>query len=251
MRRMAEGLGRAWEDTTLAGAEFWRRIAPLRRLIRAQGMRGRRHPLVWGTLYVLLFCPLSMAVLDRPLAWALKTRVHGDIEGFFNTVTNLGRAEFYLVPAALMLLFCLWRARRAVLPERRRFWRELAWKPGFVVLTMALAGILQNLLKVGIGRIRPRLLFEQGLYGFIPFNHHWATNSFPSGHSQAIWSAMGALCLLAPRHRALWVTVALLVAISRIALTVHFLSDVVAGSWLGLAVTLILADRLRRRGVAL
>jgi len=55
------------------------------------------------------------------------------------------------------------------------------------------AVLLVNLLKYLIGRIRPRHLFEQGLYGFSPLNTQWGMNSFPSGHSQAIFAAMAKL----------------------------------------------------------
>jgi membrane-associated phospholipid phosphatase len=57
--------------------------------------------------------------------------------------------------------------------------------------------------------------------------------------------------ILAPRHAALWAVVAVLVAASRVATTVHFLSDAVAGSWLGVYGALLVAEALRRRGIKL
>lgn len=224
--------------------EIWWRSEALR--------QGVRHaPLTWGTIAVALFCPLSMALFDRPLALALKAHLGGDLEGFFKTVTNLGLAGFYLIPAGLLWLGLTVKARRCLLPDQRRRWRELAWRPGYLFLAVGITGLIENLVKVLVGRARPRLLFDNGFYGFHPFAHDWAMNSFPSGHSQAIWAAMTALAILVPRYNLLWWLVALLVAASRVATTVHFLSDAVAGSWLGLAGAVLIARALKARGIKL
>ena len=234
-------LGIVWEDALL-------RTAPLRQGVR-HGLR--QAPLTWGTILVALFCPLSMALFDRPLALFLKAHLGGDLEGFFKVVTNLGLAEYYLVPAGLLWLGFALKARRCLLPDQRRRWRELAWRPGFVFLAVAVTGLIENAVKMVVGRARPRLLFDTGFYGFHPLSHDWATNSFPSGHSQAAWAAMTALVILSPRYDLLWLLVAVLVAASRVATTVHFLSDAVAGSWLGLAGAVVIARGLRARGIKL
>ena len=84
--------------------------------------------------------------------------------------------------------------------------------------------------------------------------------SFPSGHASAGIASLGAVAVLVaerlPTHRArvwLWVvTLVLGVAVgsSRIALNVHYVSDVVAGWCLGLAWLagcLLVRDGVRRR----
>lgn len=236
-----ERFGVVWED-------IWLRSCAL---IHGVRHRVRQAPLTWLTVLVALFCPLSMAVVDRPLAFALKAHLGGDLEGFFKTITNLGLAEYSLVPAGLLWLGLTCKARRCLLPDQRRRWIELAWRPGYLFLAVAVTGLIENVVKVLVGRARPRLLFDTGFYGFHPFAHDWALNSFPSGHSQAIWAAMTALVVLVPRYDLLWLLVAVLVAASRVATTVHFLSDAVAGSWLGLAGAMVIARALRARGIKL
>jgi membrane-associated phospholipid phosphatase len=239
----------AWiEEAGLHARRWGKRAAPL---LARQRRRLQAGPLTWGTLWVALFCALAMAVLDRPLALFLKARVGGDVEGFFRVVTGLGAAELYLVPAVLACLACVAAMLRAPTAEARRRWRALAWKPGYVVLTMAVSGLMSTAIKGTAGRMRPRLLFEDGLYGFAPFSRDWSLNSFPSGHSQAAWAAMTALLFLAPRHAALWLLIAVLVATSRVMLTVHYLSDAVAGSWIGFAAAVLVARLLTARGVVL
>lgn len=246
---LPDRLAQVWEDSTLRAGEWWRWAAPMRSAASGQAERTGRHPLAWGSLYVALFCLLSILLIDRPLALFLKAHVHGDAEGFFRVVTELGRAEYYMVPAALLWLGATLMARRALDPIRRQRLREWAWRPAFLFLSIAGSGLVGTVVKHALGRARPRLLFEQGFYGFHPFSHDWALNSFPSGHSQTAWAAMAALVLLAPRYDLLWLMIAVLVAASRVALTVHFLGDVVAGSWLGFAGTLVMAGYLRQRGV--
>lgn len=132
--------------------------------------------------------------------------------------------------------------------QRRGHWWHLAVPPGFLFLSIALSGLISNAIKFSLGRLRPRYWFDQGIYGFEPFNSHWGMNSFPSGHSQAAFAAMTALVVILPRHAALWLTVAALVAVSRVVTTVHWLSDAVGGSWLAICVTILLARWFRARG---
>lgn len=246
---LVERAGLAWEGLALAAADSWRRMAPLRRLLAGHAAQVRRWPLAWSFAYVAAFCLFSIAVIDRPLAWFLKTHVGGEIEGFFKIVTRLGEAQLYLVPAGLAWGGLLAASLRAASHAARERWRRLSFAPAFLFLSIALSGVISNALKWGIGRYRPRYLFEQGVYGFAPFNTEWGMNSFPSGHSQAGFAAMTALMIIFPRYDAFWLLIAVLVAASRVVTTVHYLSDAVAGSWLAVCVTVLLARALRRRGI--
>lgn len=117
----------------------------------------------------------------------------------------------------------------------------IAWRRGapklavFLIVTSIGGGIVDTLVKIAVGRPRPR------------FDEPIATafgNSFPSGHSMSSLICYGAvllfaLPLLAPRWRriaigltALWVG---LIGLSRLALGVHFISDVLGGYALGAA----------------
>jgi len=135
--------------------------------------------------------------------------------------------------AALVLVIWLARAGR---------W-PLAW---WVAVTMAAGGVLGGVLKLLVGRHRPDLLDPVA---------RAAGYSFPSGH--ALNNALGAAVFLivllpytADRPRArfwLWagaIVIPLITCVSRVALGVHWTSDVVAGCLLGVAVALIAHHRL-------
>jgi membrane-associated phospholipid phosphatase len=238
----------AWEGFCLATADLWRQAAPLREAAARQCTRTRAWPLVWSFVYVVAFCALSYAVIDRPLARSLKAHVDGDIEGFFRIVTRLGEAQLYLIPAALTwggLMLASWRAASLATRERLRRW---AVAPGFMFVSMAASGLISNAIKFSLGRYRPRYLFDQDLYGFNFFSRAWGMNSFPSGHSQAAFAAMVALLIIFPRYNVMWLAIAVLVAMSRVIITVHYLSDAVAGSWLAICVAVVTVRLFRARG---
>jgi membrane-associated phospholipid phosphatase len=207
---------------------------------------GRRL-LAWGTALVLLACTLSFFFLDRALAFAIKAAMGGGPEAFFEQVTKLGKAELYLIPSGVLFVALLALARWRHSERLQR----LAALPAFVFAAMAISGIAGNIIKTLLGRYRPRYLFDEGLYGFAGVSHQWAMNSFPSGHTQAAFAAMTALALLYPRLQAAFFALAVMVGASRVLLTVHYLSDVLGGAWLGMGTALALHRWLRSRGVAL
>jgi undecaprenyl-diphosphatase len=175
--------------------------------------------LVFAVLVLLVrmrWLPLSS--VDRGLAAALNEAVAGHRPAVtaLEFVTRLGSHAVlgWLVAIATVLLVVRHRFRLA----------------GYLLVTGAGALILDPALKHAVGRLRPVV------------EHPVATgggNSFPSGHALASIIVYGALLLvfapaLSRRARRL-VTVAvavLIVAIgcTRLALGVHFLSDVV-GAW--------------------
>jgi len=242
---MLDPLVRLWERA----AELWHGTAGLRQALTRQVRRSRGRPLLWTTLYAALVIALGYVALDRPLAWWAKAHVTGEAEGFWKTVTTLGLGGIWLVPSGLIWVGLMLAWRAAPLQEVRARLGRMAWVPGFFFVAVAGSGLLNTLIKVLIGRTRPKMLFEDGVYSFVPLTHAYATNSFPSGHSQAAFAAMTALTLIFPRYDIAFITVAVLVTASRVLTSVHFLSDAVMGAWLGAVFTLALHRLLLKRGI--
>ncbi len=210
----------------------------------------RRFPLSISLLIAVVVCVVGIVALDLPIAQWMKAHAGETTLAVFVGVSKIGEAQYYLVPSGLLALWCLWRVRRSVAAERALWQRRLV-APAYMFLTIASSGIVVNVLKVMIGRLRPRHFFADGLYGFEPFNTVWSMNSFPSGHSQAAFAAFAALAFIFPRWAVLWLSVAVLVAFSRIVITVHYFSDTVAGAWIGVAAAVLLARYCDRRGWSL
>lgn len=192
---------------------------------------------------------LTMTAIDRPLALYLKGEVEGAPFAIWEAMAWVGDAKAYVIGA----LLCLAGAWCVHLLSRQ----EATAKTALAVCryaVLALAGLAAsgatiNLMKIMMGRLRPKFLnWEHPRYGFEPFNFDLNNNTFPSGHAQTMGAVTVVLCLAFPRYRAIFVTIGATVSLSRVMINAHFLSDILAGAFIGAAMTLYLAPRLRLRG---
>jgi membrane-associated phospholipid phosphatase len=83
-----------------------------------------------------------------------------------------------------------------------------------------------------LGRSRPELLFNDGLYGFYGLKLSSKFWSFPSGHTSTIMGFVFGLCIVFPRDMYAFILTGFTIATSRILLTHHFLSDVLMATYL-------------------
>lgn len=144
------------------------------------------------------------------------------------------RSPKYIIGAMLLLI-----GLHVILPKRYAFCEP--HKPLFVLLSFAAGpGLVVEILKFLIGRVRPRNLLEfGGNADFTPvwqFSAECARNcSFPSGEAAAAAAALSLLVFVPARLR--WsasialTPVLMLIAFNRVLFGAHFLSDVVLG-WL-------------------
>jgi len=106
------------------------------------------------------------------------------------------------------------------------------------LLASFIAGsIVLHLIKIFLGRRRPRDDFEHGLYGFRYFTWELQYDSFPSGHAMTIFSVAMILSAIMPSFTALWLALALVLGLTRALLTAHFLADVMIGAAIGIIAT--------------
>lgn len=114
------------------------------------------------------------------------------------------------------------------------------------VLAIAAANLLLTesikiQLKFAFGRSWPETwvrnnpsFIRDGVYGFNPFHGGPGYASFPSGHTAAICALMSVLWICYPRFRLLYAGCIIVVAIGLVGANFHFLSDVIAGAFLGI-----------------
>lgn len=104
----------------------------------------------------------------------------------------------------------------------------------YICVSCSIAIIIGEGLKYLLGRFRPVMLFEHGLYGLHFFSSDWAFNSTPSGHTYRAFSILTALSLLYRRFTGIFIFIALLIGASRVFVTAHYPSDVVFGAFIGI-----------------
>jgi membrane-associated phospholipid phosphatase len=121
----------------------------------------------------------------------------------------------------------------------------------FVFLSLSITGIFITLLKWITGRHRPIDLFNHGYSGFDYFGVGYALTSFPSGHAQTAFTLATALTILFPRWGIPLFVFAGTVSVSRIILTSHYLSDVIAGAGVGILCTMAVKYFFDRKQIKL
>lgn len=191
---------------------------------------GRRHGLTI-LLFTTLFCIGSWFVLDIPAVMYFRQFTDVRWIGFWKAVTRAGQSEWYLI--AGMLIYVVFRKKN----------RRASRAGLFLFSSVAVSGLAADLLKMIAGRARPKLLFNQGIYGFDGFHIEHVWTSFPSGHSATGLGVAVTLSLLFPRYRPAFMATGVLIAVSRVVLCQHYPSDVVAGSVLGAATAILLYQR--------
>lgn len=103
------------------------------------------------------------------------------------------------------------------------------------LLALAISQIIVHSLKRLLNRERPYKILEQ----LNTFGIDLSDYSFPSGHTTASFSLATSLALNNPRFSIIVLVLAMLIAISRIYLGVHYPTDVAAGIILGVGSAIV------------
>jgi undecaprenyl-diphosphatase len=200
------------------------------------------------TLAAIALIAETMVFADAPII-RLVLRLPEGVVVAFNWMTDFGKSVRFLVPIAVMLAAIATLALPALTSASQRVLAAIAVRLGFLFVAIALPGLIFTIVKRLIGRARP-------LVGgsLDPFLHHpgWSVEyaSLPSGHATdaaAVATAVGALW---PQTRPLMWAYAALIALSRVVLTAHYPSDVIAGVIVGAAGALLVRDWFAARGLA-
>ncbi|ADU31565.1 phosphatase PAP2 family protein [Evansella cellulosilytica] len=129
-------------------------------------------------------------------------------------ITHLGGARFTILFCVITLIF---------------FQNELKAIAIISSLSLACSHALAIMIKKIVPRLRPYLAIN---YSYVAKNP-LKDSSFPSGHTTAIFSLLLPYMFFANILIPILLPIAILVAISRITIGLHYPSDVIAGAFLG------------------
>jgi membrane-associated phospholipid phosphatase len=232
MRTSVLRLGKVWSNGVPSAAA--RRFAAL-------------WPLWASAVVLIVFCAVGLDSVS--VGWV--RNFPRPVTAFFQWLTHFGKSGWLLFPSGLfclVLLLCDWRvvSRRVAAA-----WTEIGLIVAFGFLSIAGAGIVINIIKQFVGRGRPVVFESDGAFSLVPFRFDYAQASFPSGHATTMGALAVVIAVIAPRARWPAFTVCAVVASSRVFVSAHYPSDVVAGFLLGGAFAWFYALALAQAGTAL
>jgi membrane-associated phospholipid phosphatase len=188
---------------------------------------------------------LIMLFVDVPAIRAAK-QAPAWLVAAFRFATDLGLAGWFLVPLGTALLVIALVTSPSLTRTSQLVLASLSVRLGFLFLAIALPGLVVTIAKRIVGRARPVVAGEDAfLYKFFLWRVEYA--SFPSGHATTAFAAAIAFGALWPRLRPLLWTYAIVIALSRVVVTAHHPSDVVAGAIAGVVGALLVRDWLAAR----
>ncbi len=193
---------------------------------------------------------IAITWFDEPLALYLHEFEQEQWFRFFVRITDLANGMIWYSVAAVMLAITLARRRLtpAALPPLKFTQQVRAW--AFMVVAMGTSGVILHLIKIMVGRERPRILFAGGDAAYAPLTFDIDASSFPSGHTQSICAAMLALAFIFPPARYLCLIIALMVSASRVIIGAHYLGDVIGGAFVGIAAVILWRAWFEKNGVS-
>ena len=184
-----------------------------------------------GFLVTAALVAFSFRFLDAGIALWFRDLLRSDPQlwGYTSRIPDL------LLPTVLVLSAVLWtmylrRVRRGNRDEKTRFYLLSG-------TALPAAFIAKAALKLLFGRMNTRVwLAKGGGLSFRWFHGGGEYGSFPSGH-MAVFAALAASCwLFFPKYRVASLAAITALGFALVATDYHYLSDVIAGGYLGLAV---------------
>ncbi|HEY0265951.1 MAG TPA: phosphatase PAP2 family protein [Rhizomicrobium sp.] len=181
--------------------------------------------------FVSILLGLVALTVDRPLAHFIYDHVSARSHRRLDAITHYAKAGHWLAAAILALIVAATMRHFGVLEDQVT--QLVNYSLAFIA-SLTLGSAILHVIKLVLGRRRPRDDMEMGLYGFMPMAFNPDYNSFPSGHALTICCVAVIFTCVWPLWWPVWFAVAAALAVTRALLTAHFLSDVLIGAGIGL-----------------
>ena len=187
-----------------------------------------------GALFFLLF-DYSIASFFDSLNYQTKS--------LFGTLTHFGDSLYFFIPTIL-----IW-ALLKIIKSKNQIANTISEICLFIFLNILLSGIVTQILKHIIGRPRPVLFngFEQKSLSIINFDSKW--HSFPSGHTATIFAFIFCMIMLFPKIKNILITIAIIIASTRVIVGAHFISDIFGGALVAYLSSIFVSKKLATKNI--
>ena len=192
------------------------------------------------TILWLAAIAAAMLWVDQPLALWIESTQTDTSRALGHWLEEIGKSH-WILGYCIVISAIAWRSRR-----------DEAYLHLRIFGAVAASGILANIIKILMCRPRPPLFIEHGIrsWDLLAFKTEFLWSSFPSGHATTGLAIAVAGAAAYPRLKHAFWFIGIAIALGRIMLNAHYLSDVLAGSLLGTLAALWFADRLGRKPLA-
>jgi len=194
---------------------------------------------------------VSMFFFDG-LATINSKRLPPGLVAFANWFTDFGLSGWFLFPSGILLGACALAGSSSRLTKMQHgVLATIAVRAEFVFIAIAIPGLIVAVLKRAIGRARPLMIdwHIPHTFTYSPFNKWGAFHSMPSGHATTAVCAAIVLGAMWPGARPyLWIY-AVAIAMTRVILLSHHVSDVLAGALLGAVCAILILNSFAARGL--
>jgi len=203
---------------------------------------------------VLIF--LSYFYIDREISMYFIQNAD-TFKAFGKNVSKLGESHWYFAIAIFGAIYYTYVKKNEIYKQRFLF----------LLYINIFSGLISLITKPLFGRLRPWKL-ENGEDGFgflIAQNPNFSFleninyqitmilkdsthySSFPSGHTTTSMAIFTYMCILFPKYIYLWISITFVAVASRILANDHFISDLFAGSLVGVISTLYIYSKIKEK----
>jgi len=167
---------------------------------------------------LVVFAVIASFYLDSALVKYVSFLRNNILDNVFLVITYISSGVIIFVVVTALFF---WR-------DKKRRWILPLW------LTLGISAVVSFLLKVTIQRPRP---FQLGIDSLLSVLQEASYNvwnfSFPSTHAMLAFCVVPILAEQYSKLKKVWITIAVIIAFSRIYLGLHFFSDVIVGGGVG------------------
>jgi undecaprenyl-diphosphatase len=199
--------------------------------------------LVAGLVVAAVAVGGAMLVLDAR-ALAAQRLLAIPVVDAFNWITDFGKSGWFLWPLGLAIVALAFVAAATSGRTVHVTIVALVVRLEFLFAAIAIPGLAVTIVKRLIGRVRPSQL---GPFAYVPLSWRPDYASMPSGHATTAFAAAIAIGAVWPRVRPLLWLYAIVIALSRVIISAHYTSDVIAGALVGGFAALIIRNHFAAR----
>jgi membrane-associated phospholipid phosphatase len=207
----------------------WFALAVRPRRIPAMRLVPLTARLAVGALAAVVLVAIAMLAFDfRAMTFARTLPLW--VVDTFNEITDFGQSGWFLIPIGAFIVLAAILTTQAAGRIGNLVIVSLIVRLEFVFLAIALPGLTVTIVKRLIGRVRPS---DLGPFAYMPWSWQPAYASMPSGHATTACAAAIAIGAVWRHARVpMWIF-AVVIALSRVVITAHYVSDVIAAAFVG------------------